>query len=125
MAPEDVEAPTPVAQFISPALAEVEIPDWIVVALPTESPIPLVPRVILPLLPAEASPVDNKTNPLDPLEDVPVLNVKWPLTPSVPAFADWIKMEPEDFAEPIPEVKETKPPVTVALIAAKALMFPE
>ena len=66
---------------------------------------------MLPLLPPVAAAVAIITSPLEPALVVPELNLTEPLTPAAPAFRVFSLIDPEDVAEPKPEVMEIKPPV--------------
>ena len=52
-------------------------------------------KIILPACPLAAVPELILTRPVVPKLDVPVLKVRAPLIPEVPAFAEAIKIEPD------------------------------
>ena len=60
--------------------------------------------------PDDASPVSSCTWPVWPLLDVPVSRVTDPLTPLLPAFAVFTRIEPLEVDVPLPDVILTAPP---------------
>jgi hypothetical protein len=78
------------------------------------------PTVIFtsPPLPWVDCPVENNIFPALPLEDVPVINWRAPLTPDVPAFAVLNMIGPEVDEMENPELCLTDPPVISAVVPA-------
>merc|ERR1712091_716082 len=68
-----------------------------------------------PPLPLATVPVPTRSSPLLPELVVPLLNIRKPLTPVVPALAVLITMDPLVVLVPCPVNNDKKPPVSTSL----------
>ena len=114
--------PTPLLSETTPPVVVAAVPAIEIISPPVFvalSPPLSITAPVLPFAPFEV-PVLILIDPLLPLLVVPDLKCKEPLTPAVPASADLITINPEDFALPDPELSEINPPVPLACVVDPA-----
>jgi len=112
-----LKAPPPIVAE-NPLVSETAPPVFCVLS-PLERvmrpPEPVLPELInmltLPLVPDRAEPARTTMDPLLPLEEVPDLKLRLELVPTIPASGVCSENAPLLVDVPLPEPRETEPPV--------------